>query len=176
MANPDFESSVGNRPETGPRASLDCLARRYGHALARFFERRTDRSADVQDLVQEVFLRLARRGDLTTIEKPENYLFAAAASTLKDRARRNHGRRAIAHDQFDEASHGGSDFSAHRVLEGRLALARLYDALRGAARDNKAAGAAAAHRRFDGHARANRERSRPAPSLPPQFAPRLRQR
>lgn len=120
------------REDAGDRlpASLELLAREYRGALSRYFERRVDRTADVPDLVQEVFLRLARLGDLSRIGKPEHYLFATAASALADRARRNLVRHASAHDHFDEAVHGGSDFSPHRVLEGKEALARLDEVLR----------------------------------------------
>lgn len=41
----------------------------YGPPLTRFFQRRILEHADVDDLVQEVFLRLSRRGDLTDITR-----------------------------------------------------------------------------------------------------------
>lgn len=127
---PDLNPLTDEIIRVDAEATLDRLARRYGGALARFFERRIGLGTDVADLVQEVFLRMARRGDLSKIEKLESYLFSAAASTLKDRARRDRVRRVAAHDQFDEAVHGDSDFSADRVLEGRQAVARLDEALR----------------------------------------------
>lgn len=126
--NSEFKSSeeVGN----GRDATLDRLARRYGSALSRYFERRVDRKVDVPDLVQEVFLRLSRLGDLAEIQKPEHYLFRTAASALKDRARHNAVRQAAAHQVFDETVHSGSDFSPHRVLVGKETVERLCDALR----------------------------------------------
>ncbi len=126
--NSDFKSGEG--ADNGRSATLDRLARHYGSALGRFFERRVDRKADVPDLVQEVFLRLSRLGDLSEIQKPEHYLFRTAASALKDRARRNIVRHATAHQVFDESAHSGSDFSPHRVLVGREAVAQLCEALR----------------------------------------------
>ncbi len=128
------DSHVPNRSDdTAERdaLSLELMARRYGRALARYFERRSRRGVDVSDLVQDVFLRLARRSQLSNIEKPENYLFSAASSVLKDHARRDQARQLDAHASFDEAVHRGADFSAHRVLEGRQALACLEEALRG---------------------------------------------
>ena len=110
--------------------ALDQLARRYGQALSRFFERRVERKADVPDMVQDVFLRLSRLRDLSAIAKPEHYLFTAATNTLRDRARRAAVRCTGAHERFDEDLHGGSDFSPARVLEGREAIARLNAALR----------------------------------------------
>lgn len=112
------------------RNALDQLARRYGRALSRFFERRVERKADVPDMVQDVFLRLSRLSDLSAINKPEHYLFTAATSTLRDQARRAAVRCAGTHERFDEDLHGGSDFSPARVLEGREAIARLNVTLR----------------------------------------------
>ncbi len=67
---------------------LSRLAKTYGQALGRFFERRVSVKADVPDLVQDVFLRLSRIPDPAAIEKPEHFLFVTAANVLKDRARR----------------------------------------------------------------------------------------
>ena len=43
-----------------PRARLENLARRYYGPLVSFFRKRTGNSTEVQDLVQQVFLRLAQ--------------------------------------------------------------------------------------------------------------------
>lgn len=128
---------MASEPSAAPIAAaadrstlLDGLARRYGRALSRFFERRVAHKADVPDLVQDVFLRLSRLPDPSAIAKPEHYLFATAASALKDRARRDAVRCAGAHDEFDETLHAGSDFSPARVLEGKEAIDRLQATLR----------------------------------------------
>lgn len=130
MAEPHPAHKSCDDVEKSRAATLDRLARSYGHALTRFFERRVDRRADVPDLVQEVFLRLSRLSDFSMIEKPEHYLFRTAASALNDCGRRNAVRHTASHQVFDEAAHGGSDFSPHRVLEGKDALGRLEEALR----------------------------------------------
>src|SRR5689334_19129702 len=59
----------------------------YGPALRRYFLRRAD-PADVDDLIQDVFLRLQARGATAHIENVEGYLFRTAANVLGHRRRR----------------------------------------------------------------------------------------
>src|SRR5205814_54300 len=61
---------------------LETLAVRYRGALNRFFERRAARFGDTEDLTQEVFLRLATRGESERIERIDGYIFQTAASVL----------------------------------------------------------------------------------------------
>jgi RNA polymerase sigma-70 factor (ECF subfamily) len=108
---------------------LSRLARSYGTALGRFFERRVIVKADVPDLVQEVFLRLSRMPDPVTIEKPEHFLFVTAANVLKDKARRDAVRGAGLHDTLPDEELIGSEIPADRVLESREAAERLQAVL-----------------------------------------------
>lgn len=115
-----------------PRGSgLEALARRYRLPLQRFFERRVRNHDDVPDLVQDVLMRLARLGDLSSIDEPEHYVFRTASSALRDKARRDTARHSQDHVEFDASVHSGSDFSPERVLAGREALAAVSAALRG---------------------------------------------
>lgn len=111
-------------------AALTGLAMRYGDALGRFFGRRVRDSAEVPDLVQEVFLRLSRMPDPAAIEKPEHFLFVTAANVLKDRARRATVRGAGLHDPLPEEDRlASSEITADRVLAGKQAAARLRTVL-----------------------------------------------
>lgn len=102
---------------------------RFRPSLLRFFERRVRDRVEAEDLVQDVFVRLARRGDLQNIEELGGYIFETAASVLHDRGRRRQVRAADAHEIFDSEKHGGADFAPDRVLQGqerlRLASAAL---------------------------------------------------
>jgi RNA polymerase sigma-70 factor (ECF subfamily) len=103
------------------------LARRRG-PLLRFFRRRMPAGADQKDLVQEVFLRLARRPDLRTIERVDSHLFEAAANVLTDWRRRQATRAAGAHEPItDGLAHVGA--SPERVLLGRDTVRALVEAL-----------------------------------------------
>jgi RNA polymerase sigma-70 factor (ECF subfamily) len=107
-------------------AVLTRMAARYGDALGRFFARRVRESAEVPDLVQEVFLRLSRMPDPAAIEKPEHFLFVTAANVLKDRARRAAARAGGLHDPLPEDDRlASSEIPADRVLAGRMAAAQL---------------------------------------------------
>lgn len=109
---------------------LDILARRYSGALFLFFERRIDQKADVPDLVQDVFFRLARMKGTHGIDKVENYLFKTASNALKDHHRHGQVRQAHHHDPFIPEVHGGMDFSSADILEGKEALDKLNETLR----------------------------------------------
>lgn len=108
---------------------LDGLARRYGDALTRYFQRRTANRADVPDLVQDVFFGLSRMKDPASIEKPETFLFVIAANVLRDRRRRDLTHHAAAHHSFDDSQDLGSDFSPERVLEARDEIAVIHASL-----------------------------------------------
>ena len=110
------------------RVEMDEMARRYAVPLARYFRARVRSAADIDDMVQEVFLRLAARREGGTLEAPENYLFTVAASVLNDSFRRA-TRRGGAHQLFDEWLHAEEDFSPERVYLGREQLRVVETAL-----------------------------------------------
>jgi RNA polymerase sigma-70 factor (ECF subfamily) len=124
----------GRDPRSGPnshaRARLDSFARRYYAPLASFFRKRTRNAAEVQDLVQQVFLRLAQHRELDTIQNPDGYIFQTAANTLRDHLRHTAVRTRFVQEQLDNTDHIDSDFSPERVLQGRESVARLTRALR----------------------------------------------
>lgn len=124
-ARPDADAVAGARPAE----LLAALHRRYSPALRAYFHKRAPAHADPDDLVQDVFARLAGRSHPEAIRHAEGYLFQTAANVLRDQSRRDSARRTGAHDAFDETLHGGEDFSPERVYEGREVVAALLDAL-----------------------------------------------
>lgn len=60
----------------------------YQTALQRYFRRRVGRQEDIEELAQEVFLRLLRASETSRrpVENPEAYLFTVAGNLLKERA------------------------------------------------------------------------------------------
>lgn len=116
--------------EPGGRSRLlESMVRRYSSPLARFFARRVSNAHDVPDLVQDVFLKLSALPDVAVIDSPEHYLFATAANSLRDKARRDAVRQIGRHIEFDENMVSGSDLTPLRVLESRQAIVRLRAAL-----------------------------------------------
>jgi RNA polymerase sigma factor (sigma-70 family) len=108
---------------------LDRLSSRYRTPLTRFFERRMRGSADVEDLVQEVFIRLARMNDLNEVQNLDGYVFQVAANLLRDHGRRLavRGGRDGTVELDDLPEEAG--FTPERVLLGKEALQRLVAAL-----------------------------------------------
>lgn len=98
-------------------------------SLARFFERRVESAADVEDLVQEVFVRLARQDSAADIRQPERYVFRVAMNVLRDRVRRNTVRRRSDHVPLEETAADGQMPSEERIYEGRQILGQVLDVL-----------------------------------------------
>ena len=96
--------------------------------MRRFFQKRIPRTVDPDDLVQEVFLRLARRADLADIENVEGYLFRTAANVLTDRYRRD-ASAPPNQESFDDALHGQAVLTPERVLIGKESVELLTQAL-----------------------------------------------
>jgi RNA polymerase sigma-70 factor (ECF subfamily) len=110
------------------KALLAAWAREFRLPLMRFFQKRAPPSVDPDDLVQEVFVRLARRADLGSIDYVEGYLFQTAANVLADRYRRDQRQPEIV-ESFDETTHGEAVLTPERVLMDRQAIEQLIQGL-----------------------------------------------
>lgn len=121
---------VGRSGEGGGRQDvLKGLVDAYARPLSRFFARRVSTSADVPDLVQEVFLRLSRLADPAEIRRRDSFIFVTAANVLRDRVRHDRARDAGLSDPIEDFSLEGSDFAPDRVLESRQAVDAIRRAL-----------------------------------------------
>lgn len=101
------------------------LHTRFRVALERYFSRRIPSKHDVDDLVQEVFERLMRRGAIENDDQVDGYVFTTASSVLTDRHRRGRVRQEHLYDEFCPDTHSGVDFSPEHVLANRERLARV---------------------------------------------------
>lgn len=97
-------------------------------ALRRYIAKRAN-PVDVDDLVQDVLVRMHVRGQADPIANVEGYLFQVAASVLTDRARRDTVRHRSAHHELTEAFHPVDELTPERVLRGREDVDRLANAL-----------------------------------------------
>lgn len=87
--------------------------------LVRYFMRSVRDRTEVEDLVQEVSLRIVRRGRLEDYEKFAGYVFQTAETVLKDRHRRNVVRLVDRHVPFDVDEHVVPVDAADRGAEAR---------------------------------------------------------
>lgn len=106
------------------------LVRRLRAPLTRYFATRAKRGSDLEDLVQEVFLRLARRADHEPVEAAGGYVFAIANSVLADSFRRNARQLPSAPNDVDTKLGGVEERSPERFLLGREELSVIEQALR----------------------------------------------
>ena len=90
--------------------------------LSGFFARRIPNVSDVDDLVQDVFVRIAGRDSGEPIENLGAYVLRTALTVLADRSRRSRARRVDLHVPFEAELHGGEEISPERVLTGRQEL------------------------------------------------------
>lgn len=106
------------------------VARQYDAPLRGFFVKRVRNQADVDDLVQAVFVQLMQRGRGKPIEHVHQYIFRVAANVLRDQHRRNQARRRDVHETYEESQHAiRSDISPERVLLGQESVERMAAAL-----------------------------------------------
>ena len=98
------------------RDAIAVLSREFRPSLTRYFAKRIKETADIDDLVQEVFLRLAKRSVVTDVRSVNVYLFQTASSVYYDWLRHRRARRAGDHEEFVAETHGEVDFTPERVL------------------------------------------------------------
>jgi RNA polymerase sigma-70 factor (ECF subfamily) len=112
-------------------ATFDAAFQRHAAALRAYFRRRTGGAPDVDDLVQEVFVRLLKREPQDFIENLAGYIFQIAANLLRERARTRARQSGIGTPYLSAGTlEGDEDFSAERVELARDAFDQLEMALR----------------------------------------------
>jgi RNA polymerase sigma-70 factor (ECF subfamily) len=100
---------------------------RYAPMLRGYFMRRI--GGDIDDLVQEVLLRIERRRTKEPIDNIEGYLFQVASSVLTDTLRADRSRQRSKHTELTEFHHPVEVLSPDRVLEGKQQLALALSVL-----------------------------------------------
>ena len=85
----------------------------------RGYLRRRVAASEVDDVIQDIFVRLARREAADVIETPKRYLFQVAKAALIDRHRRETSRCAAQHCELSDINHPADELSPLRVLQAR---------------------------------------------------------
>ncbi|WP_241127563.1 RNA polymerase sigma factor [Novosphingobium terrae] len=94
-------------------------------ALRAFFGRRLRNPVDVDDAVQDVWLRSHRHLASGEIDNIPAYLFQTAQSVLTDRARRAATRQEARHETLEDFHHPVEWITPERVLMGEEAVERI---------------------------------------------------
>jgi RNA polymerase sigma factor (sigma-70 family) len=116
-----FSESSLRRAQKSEESDADYSA--YIPALRRYFARRVPNGHLVDDLVQDVMLRMHVRQSPDGIDNLEGYIFRTASSVLRDQARRDLVRHAKGHDELTEKDHPAEERTADRVLQAREEIA-----------------------------------------------------
>jgi RNA polymerase sigma factor (sigma-70 family) len=117
-----------NVPSATEWATEDRSWATYVPGLRRYFAKRVA-VGQIDDLIQEVFLRLQAHRANATIEHLDRYLFTVAASVLTDHARRRAVRHDAAHESFEEKHHPVEERSPERVILDREELDVVMQAI-----------------------------------------------
>ena len=116
--------------ERAPDSGRDLAAwmASYGPGLRRFFSRRAN-DADVDDLIQDVFMRLQSARHNAPIDNVERYLFTVARNVLVSRHRSQMARGGTLHDRLDDGFEIADDISPERIAIGREEYGRASQAI-----------------------------------------------
>lgn len=127
----DCSENAPRAPEPDTETVMKTLSQRLRAPLRRYFMNRQIPPHEVDDLVQEVFLKLSARGGVGHVERIEPYVFATASNLLRDRRRHLTSRAAESHVPYDEASHGHTrgTLEPDRILLGTQLVTQLVQAL-----------------------------------------------
>jgi RNA polymerase sigma factor (sigma-70 family) len=84
---------------------------------------------EVDDVVQDVMLRLYQRQSEQQVENLIGYVFQVAASVVTDRARRDQVRHRSDHQTLEDEDHPVEHLTPDRVLAGKEQMSRFAQAL-----------------------------------------------
>src|SRR3546814_9482 len=117
-------------PVAACEANPDLIKTFWPHLpLLRKYLRRRVPAADLDDVLQDVFLNIIRRADAAAIAHPKCYLFQAAQAALIDRHRRQTTRRLDCHCQLEEPHHPVDDMTPLRILLAKDEIRAVEDTL-----------------------------------------------
>jgi RNA polymerase sigma factor (sigma-70 family) len=105
---------------------------KHSRELGQFLRRYVHTQHDIEDCMQETFLRVWRQEQQGTLaDEARGYLFTTALNIARDRHRRNQVRCAGAHDALSDEMIDENGLSAEAAAHWRQGLRQLETALEG---------------------------------------------
>jgi RNA polymerase sigma-70 factor (ECF subfamily) len=98
-------------------------------ALRSFFSRQTRNSQIIDDLVQDVMVRMHGRREATPPDNMHGYIFQTASSVLRDQFRRDRVRQIMITTDFTETDFPDVDCAPERVILAREEINLVVQAL-----------------------------------------------
>jgi RNA polymerase sigma-70 factor (ECF subfamily) len=111
------------------REPFSVLHAQFAAPLRRFFRSYRLNAADVDDLIQEVFIRLVDNRARAELVKPEAYVFTLARNLVRDRARRLHTKALARSVEWSDVELSCERPTPDRHLECSQILQRVEDVL-----------------------------------------------
>lgn len=124
------EASRSSSSEGAETDRIALLSTQFRPALKRFFSKRVKEQHEIDDLVQDVFVRLVRKVHADGSQILAGYVFQTAQSVLNDWLRKRQVRQASAHEEIETGLPDLKDDSTpERVLVGKQSLAKATAAV-----------------------------------------------
>jgi len=98
------------------------IYQRYNTGLTCFLNRRLDSKEDVDDVSQEVYLRLIRYLKLKELKPSLSLLFAIASNLLKDRFRRQKVHEKEAHISIEDIDIAAPELSPEQLVQSKESI------------------------------------------------------
>jgi RNA polymerase sigma-70 factor (ECF subfamily) len=120
-----------NEAALGQPSGLESVFLEHQSRVFRAAFRITGNAQDAEDVLQTVFLRLARQGDAVSLANPSSYLYRAAVNAALDLLRTRRERLNVALEEADGSPDdpGGQPDQVHEAAELRAWLRRAIAAL-----------------------------------------------
>lgn len=113
----------------GPHSDLLTVLQGMRPALTAYFVRRLRDPSQAEDLVQDLFVRMAT-APVIAQGNPEGYIFQAAANLLRDYYRRETTRHRYLEAKSHDDQHSVDPIDAERLLAGRQGIGCVAQVLK----------------------------------------------
>ena len=116
--------------QAGNHQLVEALHREYQGELSRFIRSKIKSNEDVEEIVQEVYLRIARLNKPRHIENPRAFLFKTAQNVIIDRYRRNNAQQSDHQVTYnDDICPPSEQYSPEQLIQARQRYMLFLQAL-----------------------------------------------